>query len=169
MRPSPIPGAQARPRHAGDRRQQTWLQQVRSKPAHAAPVLMVAVLDKLAETEAVKEHIGFGDRKIPAAVGVLATANHAEQTAKRTAVVTGGGQCAQRRRAESALYLAPRHVVDEEDDMPGFLDHQHVEYLEHALRQEFRLPRRLEGTKAEKAVHAFTETKIDECGLQIRR
>ena len=53
--------------------------------------------------------------------------------------------------------------------MPCFLVHQHVEDLEHALRQEFRLARGLEGAEAEKAVHAFTKSEIDERGLQVRR
>ena len=36
-----------------------------------------------------------------------------------------------------------------------------IKDLEHALGQEFRLTRGLEGAKAEKAVHAFTESEIE--------
>jgi hypothetical protein len=54
-RTSSIPGLEPGDCHVGDCRQQAWLQQVRIEYAHAAPVLTIAILDKLAETEALED------------------------------------------------------------------------------------------------------------------
>ena len=65
-------------------------------------------------------------------------------------------------------FLAPGHIVDEENDMPRLLVHQHVKDLEHRFRQEFRLPCGFEGAESKERVEALAEAEIDEGLLDIR-
>src|SRR5437763_99518 len=61
-----------------------------------------------------------------------------------------------------------RNPIDEEDDVPGFLAHQHVENLEKPFGQETGPAGDLEHAKTEKRVEAFAVAKIGKGPAEMR-
>ena len=85
----------------------------------------------------------------------------------RSAVVPSRIDAAQPAGETAARRLFPRHPIDEEDDVPGLLAHQHVEDLEKPFGQEAGPAGDLEDAKTEKRIEAFAITKIGKGPAQI--
>src|SRR5208282_967719 len=67
----------------------------------------------------------------------------------------------------SARRLLPRHPIDEENDVPGLLAHQHVEDLEQRFGQEARPAGDLENTETKKRIEAFAIAEIGKGPAEI--
>jgi hypothetical protein len=161
-----VPQAQAADGEVGDGGEQAGLHQGGVEDAHAAGVFAIAILDEAAEAEAIEEHIGLGDGELAAIALLLAAPDHAGEAAGGAAVEPGGFQRASD-GGVAALFFAPGHVVDEEHDVASFLEHQHIEDVEHLSGKKFGFARGLEGAEAEEGIEALAEAEIDEGGLQI--
>src|SRR6266446_3768603 len=93
-------------------------------------------LEKAAESEAVEKDARLRRGKILPVIGAAPPPDGAEEPSDGPAVVPRRICCTQPLCAVSACRLLPSHPIDEKDDMPGFLAHQHVENLEQRLRQK---------------------------------
>jgi hypothetical protein len=57
--------------------------------------------------------------------------------------------------ALTLLHPTPCHPIDEEDDVPGLLEHQSLEDLEHGFGQKARLAREPEGAESQKRIQTL--------------
>jgi len=124
-------------------------------------------LDKVAQRKAFEKDARLRCREIPSIVCLPAAPYGDEQPPDRSAVVPSRIDAAQPAGETAARRLFPRHPIDEEDDVPGLLAHQHVEDLEKPFGQEAGPAGDLEDAKTEKRIEAFAITKIGKGPAQI--
>ena len=144
------------------------MQEIRRELPHAPLVFGATLLDKAAQREAFEEDARLRCREVPSIVCPAAAPHGAEQPPDRSAIVPSRIHAAQPASYASARRLFPRHPIDEENDVPGLLAHQHVEDLEQPFGQETGPAGDLENAKTEKRIEAFAIAKIGKGPAEIR-
>jgi hypothetical protein len=134
---------------------------------HAPFMFGETLLDEVAQREALEKDARLRCREISSVVCPASASHSTYQPADRSAVIAGRIGAAQRAGDPPPRRLLPGHPVDEENDVPGFLAHQHVEDFEKRFRQESRPTSDLKNAEPKKRIEAFAVAEIGEGPPQI--
>ncbi len=103
-----------------------------------------------------------GGEVAPVALAPSVPHEDGDAGADASPVVPGRGGSPQRRRAPTLSRLPVRHPVDEEDDVPQFLGHQHLQHGEQGIGQEAGAANDREQPEADERVDALPVAEVNE-------